>query len=268
MFLLNPFFSIKSHRTLLVQLIKRNIESRYKGHTFGILWTIIQPLVMLTVYTFVFSVVFKAKWGGSISESQGAFAIIMFCGMSLFNLFSESVVSSCPLIINNPNYVKKIIFPLELLPIAQVTSTFIIGLAWIFLLVLGVLIIFNQITWTALFFPFLLIPLYLVSLGVSFLVSSLTVYLKDMQYIISVLIQILFFLTPIFYPINAVPQKFRVFLLANPLTQLIEDGRKLLIFGETINISNYCVSLFFSFLIFYFGYYWFLKVKKGFADVL
>lgn len=267
-FFFGLFNSIYKHRNLLVQLIKRNIESRYKGHTLGMLWTIIQPLIMLSVYTFVFSVVFKARWGDSITSSQGAYAIIMFCGMTLFSLFSESVNSSCSLIIGNPNYVKKIIFPLELLPIAQTISTFIIGLGWITLLIIGVFLVVGSLQWTALLFPFLLVPLFLVTLGIAFFVASMTVYLRDVQYFTGVILQILFFVTPIFYPINAVPEKYRELLLLNPLTELVENARKVLIYGQSYELRSFIYSFFVSLVIFFLGYLWFRKTKKGFADVI
>lgn len=263
-----PFLVFIQNRNLLFQLIKRNVSSRYKGHSLGMLWTVVQPLIMLVVYTFVFSVVFKAKWGGSITESQGSYAILMFCGMTLFNLFSESVNASCQLIINNPNYVKKIIFPLEVLPVAQVLSTFTIGCGWIGLLFLGVIVVCNGLSWTALFFPLLLIPIFFFTLGLSYLVSSVTVYLRDVQYFVAVILQILFFLTPIFYPIEAVPSNFRVFLKLNPLTSIIENARGVLVYEQILNFEDYFSSVFISFIVFYLGFVWFNKTKKGFADVL
>ena len=121
---------ISNNKTLVFQLVKRNIAIRYRGSALGLVWSFVQPLMMLSIYTFVFSVIFKAKWGVDIGDSKGAFAIIMFCGLALYNIFSESVNTSCQIIISNPNFVKKVIFPLEILPLTQVLSSIILGLVW------------------------------------------------------------------------------------------------------------------------------------------
>ena len=259
---------IWKNRTLLGQLVLRNISMRYKGSILGGIWCFIQPLLMLCVYTFVFSVVFKARWGVNIGDSRGAFAVIMFCGMALYSIFAECLSGNCSIILSNPNYVQKVIFPLEILPVAQVLTSFILGTVWFILLLAGVIFIFGKISWTMfLIFPILLILL-LFSLGFSFLVASLGVYIRDTSYIVQVLLQILFFITPIFYPVEAVPEKFRVILQSNPLTIIIEEARKVFLYGSLPDWNFLGIAFLISLVVLQLGFAFFYKTQKGFADVL
>ncbi len=269
--LFNPVLLLQivwKNRFLLSQLVIRNIASRYKGSLLGLLWSFIQPLLMLCVYTFVFSVVFKARWGMDVGDNRSAFAIMMFCGMALYSIFSESVSSSCGIILGNQNYVKKVIFPLEILPLAQTVSSFILGTVWFILLFLGVLFIFGTLSWTMLLLPLVLLPLFLFSCGISFFVASWGVYLRDTQYIVGVVLQILFFMTPIFYPITAVPKEFRWPLQINPLTIMIEEARKVFLLGKLPDWGFLGIAFLVSVVVLQVGFVWFLKTKKGFADVL
>lgn len=269
---LNPmplFQSVYSNRTLLWQLTKRYIISRYRGSMLGLVWSFVQPLLMLCVYTFVFSVVFRIRWGVAAGEeSKGTFAIIMFCGMALFNIFSESITLNCNIVVYNPNFVKKVIFPLEILPLAQTLSSLILGLTWFVLLFFGVVFVFGKLSLTMLCFPLILVPLFLFTLGISFFVSSLGVYIRDTQYIVGVILQILFFMTPIFYPIQAVPEKFQKILTLNPLTPLIENFRKIFLMGSLPDWQVLTIAFGISVATLYCGFIWFYKTKKGFADVL
>jgi len=269
--LFNPLIGIRiilKNRDLLFQLVKRNIASRYKGSVLGLFWSLAQPLMMLTVYTFVFGVIFKARWGIDTGDSKAAFAIIMFCGMSVFNIFSESVAGSCGIIVGNANYVKKVIFPLEILPIAQVSAATILTFVWFGLLFLGAIIFLKSLAWTMLLLPLVLIPLILLSCGLGFLVASLSVFFRDLQHLIGIIIQILFFMTPIFYPIQAIPEKYRWVLELNPLSLIVEQARAVFLYGKMLDCTMYATSLLISLVMFQLGLVWFIKTKKGFADVL
>lgn len=259
---------IHQNRNLLKQFIVRNIVSRYRGSFLGLVWSFVQPLMMLCVYTFVFSVVFKARWGTGYSETRGSFAIIMFCGMALYSILSESIILNSAVVAGNPNFVKKVIFPLEILPLSQTVSSFILGMVWFVLLFLGVIFVFGKLSFTMLLLPLILIPLFCFTLGVSFFVASLGVYVRDTSYVVQVILQILFFLTPIFYPIQAVPQWFRWPLLLNPLTILIENARKVFLYGELPDWSFLGISFAVSVVVLQLGFFWFNKTKKGFADVI
>ena len=255
---------------LIVQMTQRSLGQRYRGSTLGLVWSFVQPLMMLCVYTFVFSVVFKSRWGVDVSvgDSKGAFAVIMFCGMAMFNLFSEAISMSCGSVVGNPNLVKKVIFPLEVLPLTQVATTFILGMAWFVLLFFGAWLILGRLSWTMLLLPIVMIPHVVFTTGISYLVASLGVYVRDTQYVIGVVLQILFFATPIFYPVNAVPEKFRVILELNPLTVFIEQARNVFLYGRMPNWLFLGLATLVSLIVLQLGYYFFFKTKRGFADVL
>lgn len=270
--LLNPVLSITTvikNRELLIQIIKRNILLRYKGSILGFIWSFIYPLMMLSIYTFVFGIVFKARWGiESFENNKAAFPLIMFCGMSVFNIFSESVNSSTSVIINNQNYVKKVVFPIELLPMCNVVTSFFFGFAWFILLFIGIACFFGKIFWTMLLFPITLLPLLLLSAGISFFVASLGVYLRDIPQLVAIITQMLFFMTPIFYPISVVPENLQWILHINPLSSIVEQTRQIFIYGQTPTLTACLGTIAVSFIIFQLGFAWFMKTKKGFADVL
>lgn len=270
--LINPTPEIKvivDNGFLLRQLIRRNLESRYKGSFLGMLWSFAQPLLMLSVYTFVFTFVLKSKFGIPLEEEQsGAFAIIMFCGMTVYNIFSESISACSTLIISNQNLVKKVIFPLELLPIAQVISSMIFGLVWFLLLFIGVAFILHNLSWSMLMLPVMIVPLLLISCGCGIFVASLGVYIRDLPYMIGVFLQILFFMTPIFYPVKALPAEYRLILYLNPLTEVVEQTRIIFLYGDKPNWLYIAVLWGGGLILCHFGFLWFKKTKKGFADVL
>ena len=256
------------HRSLLWQMTKRNIETRYRGSVLGLVWSFIQPLMMLVVYTFVFSVVFKARWGVDTSGGKGAFAVIMFSGLAMYNLFSEAVCGSCGSIAGNPNFVKKVIFPLEILPLVQTLTTFILGQAWFILLFFGTWLILGNLNWTMLLLPVVLAPLIVFTLGIAYLVASLGVFIRDTSYVVGVILQILFFATPIFYPINAVPERFRVWLEMNPLTVFIDQARNVFLYGRLPDWQFLGIAALVALAVLQFGYFFFTRTKRGFADVL
>ena len=256
------------NRSLVLQFTLRNIAARYRGSFLGVLWSLIQPLLMLMVYTFVFSVVFRARWGVETCGNRGAFAIIMFCGMAVYTVFAESVTLNVMSVVGNVNLVKKVIFPLEILPLAQVISSTILTLLWFLLLLIGVILVYGQVYLTMLLLPLILLPLGCLSLGISYFVASVGVFVRDTQHIVGVILQILFFMTPIFYPISALPEQYRWPLKINPLGYLIEDCRRIFIFGQLPDWGMLGISALLSLLILHLGFFWFCKTKKGFADVL
>lgn len=268
---LNPLPGARSiwrNRELLRQLVRRNLEMRFKGSLLGFLWFFIQPLLMLAVYTFVFSVVFQARWGTDAGTTRGSFAVIMFAGVLLFTVFSESLNLSSLLIVSNPNYVKKVVFPLELLPLAQVLTSFLQGTAWLCLLFLGAFLICGVCSWTMLLTVPVLLPFFFYTLGLSYLTASVGVYLRDTPQVLGVILQILFFATPIFYPVSAVPEELRFLLELNPMTDMIEQLRAVVLFSRLPDAGFLMIPLPVSLVVFLLGFAWFNKTKKGFADVL
>lgn len=249
-------------------LTRRNVESRYKGSVLGLVWSFVQPFLMMTVYTIVFGVFFGAKWSGEFANEKWAYPVLVLCGMSTYSIFSESVSVGCGEILGNPNYVKKVIFPLELLPLSRVFSTVILDLAWFVLLFFGAVFLLGKISFTMLLLPVMLVPLVLFTLGVSFFVSSLSVYLRDTQYMVNVVIQILFFLTPIFYSLETIdPVAVRI-LSVSPLAYVVETIRAVFIYGRMPNWLQFGLVTFLCLAVMQLGFVWFEKTKKGFADVL
>ena len=254
--------------SLLCQFVKRNIDSRYRGSFLGILWSFIQPLLMLCIYTFVFSVIFKPRWAIGNDFGRGSFAVIMLCGMSFYQVFSETMNSCSRLIINRPGFVKKVVFPLEILPLAQTLSISILGSVWIILLFLGSIFIIGKISFMQLLLPLVLLPFFLMTLGFAYFIASLGVYIRDISHLTGVVLQILFYMTPIFYPIQAVPERFRWIIYLNPLAMLIEQARKVFLYSKLPDWDILGILFLVSVVIMQLGLLWFLKTKKGFADVI
>lgn len=254
-------------RGLLWELTKRDFISRYKGSFFGIAWSLFNPLLMLAIYTFVFSVAFRARWGVE-NESQVNFAIVLFSGLIIHSLFAECLSRAPMLITGNPNYVKKVVFPLEILPLMALGSA--LGH---FLVSLSVLLLFCLFTMTpihlgGLLLPFILLPLLLMLMGLSWLLASLGVYLRDLAHVIGMICSVVLFLAPVFYPISALPPLYQNLLTLNPITLPIVQFRSLLLWGEPVNLYSWLVSLGVGLLVFFCGFVWFQKTRRGFADVL
>jgi len=263
-----PFISLWKCRDLLFQFIKRNILVFYKGTTLGVVWIIITPAAMLLVYTFVFSVIFKTHWGSEFGDSKFAFAMIMFCGLTLFNIFSESAMTSLISISNTPSYVKKVVFPLEILPVASVLSAVFLGTIWFIFLLVGTVTVMHKMSLSFICLPLLVANLFLLCCGVGWFVASLGVYLRDLAHILRIGLQMLCFATPVFYNLEMVPEKFRSLLLLNPLTVIIQTARQVLFYGQWPDWNALGLNFLFAVLIFQAGYTWFMRSKRWFADVV
>lgn len=261
------FASQWRNRQLIVQLTKRDVLGRYRGSLLGLAWSFFIPLLMLAVYTFVFSVVFKARWGVA-GDDKVSFAIIIFVGLIVHGLFAECINRAPSLIVSNPNYVKKVVFPLEILPsVALGSALFHAGVSLVVLLTAQFLLT-QRLPWTVIIFPIVLLPLLLSTTGFAWLLSALGVYVRDIGQTTGILTTVLMFLSPLFYPISALPEKYRIWLHLNPLTFIIEEGRNVLIFGRPPNWAGWGLALVVSTLISAGGFWWFQKTRKGFADVL
>lgn len=267
---ISPIYIIRStisNRRLIYSLAKREVVGRYRGSTMGLAWSFFNPVLMLAVYTFVFSVVFKARWAGG-SESRTEFALVLFAGLLVFNLFSECVNRAPALILSNVNYVKKVIFPLEILPLVALGSAAFHFLISFSVWLLFYLIFFGLPPATMFWLPLILLPLMLLTLGLSWLLASLGVYLRDVSQIIGVLTTMLMFLSPIFYPISALPEEYQAFLQITPLTFVVEQARNAMIWGHNVDWQPWSISIVFASAVAWLGFAWFQKTRKGFADVL
>lgn len=265
--LFSLFSSLWRHRELIWLLTKRDVIGRYKGSMLGIIWSFANPIILLIVYTFVFSVVFKARWGG-VGEGKTTFALLLFVGMIIYNLFSETLTRAPILITSNVSYVKKILFPLEILPVVALGASLFHALVSLSVLGCALVILNGFIPWTALLLPLLLMPLILLSLGVAWMLSSFGVFIRDVVQPIGLAMTILLFASPIFYPVSALPENFRIWVMMNPLTFIIEQAREVLIFGRFPDFIGLVIYFFAALMIAWIGYVWFQKTRKGFANVL
>jgi lipopolysaccharide transport system permease protein len=255
------------HRRLIRSLVQREVVGRYRGSVLGMLWSFFNPVFMLVVYSFVFSVVFRARWGVG-NESKAAFALILFAGLLLFNLFSECINRAPGLIINNVNYVKKVVFPLEILPWVSFGAALFHALISFGVWLLFSLVIFGIPPVSIMLFPLLLLPLTLFIMGLSWFLASLGVFLRDVTQVVGLVTMTLMFMTPIFFPIDAMPARYRILFYLNPLTFIIEQARGLLIFGTGLSWRFFIALTLGSSLLAWLGFVWFQKTRKGFADVL
>ncbi len=257
------------HRELIGQFTKREVLGRYKGSFLGVVWSFVTPLLMLAIYTFVFSVIFKARWGNNLSDnSQTGFALTLFTGLIAFNVFGECLNRAPGLIISNPNYVKKVVFPLEILPVSVLGSALINSLFSLVILLIANLIFHGAIPWTIIFLPLMYLPLTLLCLGLGWFLASLGVFVRDVGHLIGVVIQVLFFMTPIFYPIEALPERLRFVLYLNPLTFIINHFRRVILWGQMPDWREFLVITVLTGVVCMLGYIWFMKSKKTFADVV
>ncbi len=257
----------KNHK-LIFQMTKREVIGRYKGSVFGLAWSFFNPILMLAIYTFVFSIVFKSRWGASNADSKTEFALILFTGLIVFNLFAETITKAPNLILGNISYVKKVVFPLEILPIINFFAALFHAIIS-FCVLLFAFILFNGfLSWTVIYLPIVLMPLAFLILGLSWFLSSLGVFARDVGQTIGILTTLLMFLSPVFYPVSAVPPEFQIGIMLNPLSFIIEQARSILIFGLSPDWEGLSIYTLASFLVMWLGYAWFQKTRKGFADVL
>ncbi|MFM0221519.1 ABC transporter permease [Paraburkholderia dipogonis] len=259
--------SLRSNKDLIVNLISREVIGRYRGSFMGLLWSFFNPVLMLAVYTFVFSVVFKTRWAGA-SDSRAEFALVLFAGLMCFNFFAECVNRAPSLILSNANYVKKVIFPLEVLPVVALGSA-----AFHFCVSMSVWMIFYLIFLgiphvTVLLAPIALIPLVLFTLGCVWILSALGVYLRDVSQFIGIAVSMLMFLSPIFYPVSALPERYRGIIALSPLTFIIEQIRNSLIWGNGIDWRLWAMWTAATALVAVVGFASFQKSRRGFADVI
>lgn len=249
-------------------MTKREVIGRYRGSVLGLAWSFFNPILMLSVYTFVFSEVFKARWGAGGGEDKASFAVFLFVGMIVYGLFAECVNRAPGLIISNANYVKKVVFPLEILPSVAMGSALFHASISLMVLLCAQLLFNQRLPWTIVFLPVIMLPLLFATAGAVWVLSSLGVFARDIAQITGVLTTVLMFLSPVFYPLSALPKKFQLWLHLNPLTFIIEAARNALIFGDVPDLNGLVFVLAASLAIAAGGFWWFQKTRKGFADVL
>ena len=259
--------SLWRNRNLIKSMVVREVVGRYRGSFMGILWSFFNPVFMLLVYTFVFSVIFKARWSAG-SESKTEFALVLFAGLLVFNLFAECVGRAPTLILSNVNYVKKVVFPLDILPWIVMGSALFHTLISIAVWLAAYLILFGIPHATAFLLPLVLVPLVLFIMGLTWALASFGVFLRDISQFIGIAITTLMFLSPIFFPATALPEDYRYLLVINPLTPAIEMTRDVLYWGKQPDWGVLAIYTVTAGAIAWLGFAWFQKTRKGFADVI
>lgn len=263
---------LRSFLSLTISLIRREVTGRYRGSMLGLLWSLLNPLFMLAVYTFVFGVVMKSRWAipdqPNAQHSTGEFAVILFCGLIVFQFFAEVVSLSPGLIVANTNYVKKIVFPIQILPVVSVGAALFHAAISLTVLLVFAYVVFGGIPPTVVLAPAVFAPVIVLVLGVAWVLASIGVYFRDMSQIVAPLVTATLFLSPVFFQRTALPAWLRPWLSLNPLAIPVESFRNVVIFGvqpDWTSLGYYSVV---AVAIAFLGYQFFQKTRRGFADVL
>ena len=256
------------HAMLIRQFVKRDVLSRYRGSYLGVFWSLLRPLSMLAMYTVVFGYIFESKLGTRPDETKFDFTLALFCGLILFDFFAECLARAPILVLTNTNYVTKVVFPLEVLPVVTVGAAFTQLVISFIPLLVGLACAHGFVPLTVLYAPIILIPLVLLCLGITWLLASLGVFIRDINSFVPVLIVIILYASAIFYPISRVPPNLLPLVLGNPLATIIDQTRNAVLWGVPPAWGPYGMVLLASFVVMIIGYTFFMRTKNAFADVL
>lgn len=261
------FLDLWHYKKLIWRLSRREIEARYRGSFLGLFWSMATPLLMLSVYSFVFSVIFNSKWE-ELSDTPGAFALVLFAGLIVFTIFSECLIRAPGGILENTEYVKRVVFPLEILPCVAMASALFNAFVSLVILLLAYPFVFGRPPLTVLLFPVVLMPLLLCTLGISWFLYSLGVFIRDMRHAIIIAVTMMQFASPIFYPLSSFPEWIRNWVYINPLTSILEQMREVMFWNRMPSWGMWAVNMVCAWVVAWLGFLWFCKTRKGFADVL
>jgi len=264
----SAFRSFTTHRKLIYQLAKREVLGRYRGSIAGLAWSFFNPLLMLAVYTFVFSYVFNARWAGAAEGNRAEFAVILFAGIMVHGFLGECIGRAPMLVLGNASYVKKVVFPLEILTWSAVASALFHLVITLCVLLIAQYVLLGRLPLTVLYFPLVIFPLVLVAAGVTWFFAALGVYYRDIGQMTGLLVTILLFMSPALYPVSSLPPTFRKLIYLNPLTFIIEQTRSVLMWNMAPDWAGLLKYFIGSVVLAYLGYYWFQLVRRGFADVV
>lgn len=255
------------HRSLTMGLARRDVLGRYKGASFGLLWSLISPFLLLMVYTFAFGTVMGGRWP-QIESGETNFAIILFAGLIVHGLFAESLVRSPALVVANTNFVKRVIFPLDILPWPMLLSALFHTAMNVVVFIVLRLVMDGAFAWTIVLLPVVLLPMFVLMLGVSWFLSSLGVYLRDINQVVGVVSMALLFLSSALMPVQSVPEAYRWVFQLNPLTIIIDQARNVMLWGRMPDWHALGIYLAVALVFMYLGRAWFMATRRGFADVL
>jgi lipopolysaccharide transport system permease protein len=255
-------------RGLIAQFTRREVEGRYRSSVLGLAWSFINPLVLLLVYTFVFGVVFKQRWGGAESGGLAGFGLVLFAGMIAFGIFSECTTRAPGLIVSTPNYVKRVVFPLELMPLSVLGGALFHAVVSLVMLLIVYMALGGPPRLSWLLIPVVLLPIIFISLGLLWALSSLGVFLRDLGYTVALVTQVLFFVTPIFYPVEAIPPAFQAVVRYNPLASGVDALRDVIFAGTVGDPTSLVICGGVGAVMMLVGYAWFMRTRRAFGDVI
>ncbi len=259
--------SYLTHRSLVARLAVREVSQRFKGSMLGIGWAVLTPLLTAAVFTFVFSGVFQMRWAGR-SGSPYDFALMLLVGMLVHGLFAEAINRAPSLILSNASYVTKVVFPLEILPLVVVLASLVNAGITAVIVLAGNLLVNGVLHWTAVFFPLVIAPYLIFVTALVLFFAACGVFLRDLAQIVSLLVTVSLFMTPVFYPLDAVPPKFQMLMRLNPLTSVVETSRSVLLLGVMPNFGSLALYAGCALASLALAFWVFRRLRGGFADVL
>lgn len=266
---LGSFFrSVVTNRELIVRLSARELTQRFQGSLLGVAWMVLVPLLTATIYTFVFSAVFQTRWLGTAQTGPFDFAILLLVGMSVHSVFAEAVGRAPTIIISHANYVTKVVFPIEILPVVAALTSVMNALVTMTIVVIGQLLLKGVFHWTVIFWPVVMAPYLIFVVALVIFFTACGVFLRDLSQIVALLVMATLFLTPIFYPLDAVPGNFRLLMRFNPLTSIVEQSRTVIVFGgmpDFVSLGIYTLCALGALAA---AFWLFQRLRSGFADVI
>ena len=261
-----PLWELPGRFELILSLARRELVARYKGSMLGILWAIVTPVVTIAIFTFIFAGIFNARFGAR--GTPWDYALYLFCGLLPWTMFQETVQLSSTTIVTHANLVKRVVFPLETLPVAQALSSLGNQMFGTLALIVATVIVQRELHPTILWLPALLVPQLIFTLGAAWLVASLGVFLRDIAQGITLILMAWMYLTPIIYPESLVPGRYRPFINLNPFTALVRSYRRIFLEGLAPDWTSLAYFSAVAVVLFVFGYWWFAKSRRNFADVI
>lgn len=265
---LSPYRALVRNFALVVQMAKRDVAARYRGSFIGMFWTFFYPLLMLAIYTFVFGIIFKSRWNAQVSDPID-YSMVLFCGLNISTMFTECATRGATLIVDNTNFVKKVVFPLESLTWSVVGAALFHLLISTLALFAIELVAVHRVPWTVVFFPIVMIVFLPFVAGSVWLLASLGVFFRDLKQAITVITTALMFLAPILYPMSLIHQRlFKILMYMNPLTVIAMASQNVLFLGRQPRWDHLALYAVLACLFAWAAFAWFQRTRKGFADVI
>jgi lipopolysaccharide transport system permease protein len=261
-----PLWELPGRSELIRSLARRELAARYRGSALGVVWAMLTPAVMIAIYTFIFAGIFGARFGQN--GTAWDYALYLFCALLPWTAFQDSLQVSSNVIVAHANLVKRVVFPLEALPVAQVLAALATQMLGTIVLVAATIIIRGEFHASLVWLPALVLPQFLLMLGASWLVASLGVFLRDTGQVVGLLLVAWMFLTPIIYPEQLVPPRYQAFISANPFTPLVRNYRRIILEGAWPDWTGLAYFTLFALAVFICGYWCFARMRKNFADVI